>query len=68
MKISKAEQARWKGLATALLARVPADVTFPVPKGERVTHSVPVELQGCTREELEALANDTGLPFDVELE
>ena len=68
MKLSPAEHARWKGLATALLARVPADAAPPVPKGQRGTHSVPVELQGCTREELQALADGTGLPFDVELE
>ena len=68
MKISKAEHARWRGLATALLARAPNDATFPLGKSMRATHSVPVELQGCTREELQALASDTGLPFDVEVE
>ena len=68
MKLSKSEHARWRGMATALLARSPSDATLPLGKSQRAAHAVPAELQGCTREELEALRDGTGLPFDVELE
>ncbi len=68
MIISRAEHARWRGMATALLARAPSDASFPIGKSERGDYAVPVELHGCTRDELRALADGTGLPFDVEVE
>lgn len=49
--------------ATEFLARIPADLPLPVPKGDRETYDVPQELWGLTRDELTALVERGEMPF-----